>query len=90
LEKDWRLNKDFEVAEVQKANIKRILEDDLFESKDFINAFVNLSEVRNDYNHSGMRSKRSPLSTNSIKANIGKCIHLFGSLLFNINSNLSC
>lgn len=90
LEKDWRLNKDLELAEVQKANIKRILEDDLFESKDFINAFVNLSEVRNDYNHSGMRSKRSPLSTNSIKANIEKCINFFGSLLFNVKSNLSC
>jgi CRISPR-associated Csx2 family protein len=89
-EKDWRLNKVPEVAEIQKENIKRILEDDLFASVDFVNAFVNLSEVRNDYNHSGMRSVRKPLNPNSIKNNIEKCINIFGVLLFNVKPNLSC
>lgn len=83
-EKDWRLNKVPEVAEIQKENIKRILEDDLFASVDFVNAFVNLSEVRNDYNHSGMRSVRKPLNPNSIKNNIEKCINIFGVMLFNV------
>lgn len=83
-EKDWRLNKVPEVAEIQKESIKRILEDDLFASVDFVNAFVNLSEVRNDYNHSGMRSVRKPLNPNSIKNNIEKCINIFGVMLFNV------
>jgi hypothetical protein len=49
-----------------------------------------LSEVRNDYNHSGMRSVRKPLNPNSIKNNIEKCINIFGVLLFNVKPNLSC
>lgn len=89
-ENAWRLNKDPEVAEVQKKNIKRILEDDLFASVDFVNAFVNLSEVRNDYNHSGMRSVKKPLGSNNIKNNIEKCINIFGVLLFNVKPDLSC
>lgn len=83
-EKDWRLNKEPEVAEIQKERIKQILADDLFASRDFVNAFVSLSEVRNDYNHSGMRSVRKPMSTNNIKNNIEKCINIFGVMLFNV------
>ena len=83
-EKDWRLNKELEVAEIQKERIKQILADDLFASRDFVNAFVSLSEVRNDYNHSGMRSVRKPMSTNNIKNNIEKCINIFGVMLFNV------
>ena len=83
-EKDWRLNKEPEVAEIQKERIKQILADDLFASRDFVNAFVSLSEVRNDYNHSGMRSVRKPMSTNNIKSNIEKCINIFGVMLFNV------
>lgn len=83
-EKDWRLNKEPEVAEIQKERIKQILADDLFASRDFVNAFVSLSEVRNDYNHSGMRSVRKPLNPNSIKNNIEKCINIFGVMLFNV------
>lgn len=89
-EKDWRLNKEPEVAEIQKERIKQILADDLFASCDFVNAFVSLSEVRNDYNHSGMRSVRKPMSTNNIKNNIEKCINVFEDLLFNIKPNSSC
>jgi CRISPR-associated Csx2 family protein len=89
-EKDWRLNKEPEVAEIQKERIKQILADDLFASRDFLNAFVSLSEVRNDYNHSGMRSVRKPMSTNNIKNNIEKCINVFENLLFNIKPNSSC
>ena len=89
-EKDWRLNKEPEVAEIQKERIKQILADDLFASRDFVNAFVSLSEVRNDYNHSGMRSVRKPMSTNNIKNNIEKCINVFEDLLFNIKPNSSC
>lgn len=83
-EKDWRLNKEPEVAEIQKERIKQILADDLFASRDFVNAFVSLSEVRNDYNHSGMRSVRKPLNPNSIKNNIEKCINILGVMLFNV------
>ena len=69
---------------IGKERIKQILADDLFASRDFVNAFVSLSEVRNDYNHSGMRSVRKPMSTNNIKSNIEKCINIFGVMLFNV------
>ena len=75
---------------IGKERIKQILADDLFASCDFVNAFVSLSEVRNDYNHSGMRSVRKPMSTNNIKNNIEKCINVFEDLSFNIKPNSSC
>jgi len=57
--------------------IESILRDDLFNSKEIIAAFTNLTEVRNDFNHSGMRSKRPPMKPKNLKANIEKCINIF-------------
>jgi CRISPR-associated Csx2 family protein len=48
--------------------------------------FNNITEVRNDFNHSGMRSKRQPLSPDKIKKNIAKCIDKFMEVLINNNS----
>lgn len=65
-----------------KTTIKQILSDDLFVSKELINLFNNLTEIRNDLNHSGMRSKRPPLKHKAIKDNIEKCISGFYRILY--------
>lgn len=78
-ENDWN-NTDEEIQ-----LIKIILNDELFTSDKLINLFNNLSEVRNDINHSGMRSKRIPLKSKSIRDNIRKCIEGIGAILLNEN-----
>jgi CRISPR-associated Csx2 family protein len=85
---DWKLNHDHDVRAKQSECIENILHDDLFTHNEFINAFNSLSEVRNDYNHSGMRSKRLPLKPAKIKENIKKCIDLFAVLLYNVKLEL--
>lgn len=87
---DWKLNQNDEVRIIQTECIENILNDDLFSIPEFINAFNNLSKVRNDYNHSGMRSKQIPLSPQKIKENIKKCIEIFGVILFNIEPEEIC
>lgn len=64
--------------------LKQVLTDDLFDNYNLINSFNSLTEVRNDFNHSGMRSKRTPMKPQTIKDNIKKCICAFGVILFNI------
>ena len=68
----------------QKTKIREILGDDYFANEKLIAYFQNLTEVRNDFNHSGMRSKRAPMKPANIKENIKKCICGFAVLLFNI------
>ena len=68
--------------------LEEVLLDDLFEDKNLINNFNNLTEVRNDFNHSGMRLKRPPLKPQNIKENIRKCILEFALILFNIKAEL--
>lgn len=80
----------WDVNEEQKIKIKAILLDDLFNNVELINLFNNLTEVRNDLNHSGMRSKRNPQSAKSIKDNIQKCIDGFARILYNVNFIKSC
>ncbi|GHT29238.1 hypothetical protein AGMMS49574_05430 [Bacteroidia bacterium] len=57
--------------------IKEILLDDNLNNNEIIDAFSNLTEVRNDFNHSGMRSRRPPMKPSDIKKNIKKCIDVF-------------
>lgn len=87
---DWKLSQDTETRIIQVECIEKILNDDLFSCTDFINAFNNLSEVRNDYNHSGMRSKRRPLNHQKIKENIKKCIDIFAIILYNVKAEEIC
>ena len=68
----------------QKPKIREIISDDYFDNEKLIAYFQNLTEVRNDFNHSGMRSKRVPMKPSNIKENIKKCICGFAVLLFNI------
>ncbi len=68
----------------KKGKLKEVFADDLFANATLVQSFNNLTEVRNDFNHSGMRSMRSPMSPQKIKENIKKCICAFGVILFNI------
>lgn len=70
----------WQVADEDKEKIREILSDTLICNKEVFNTFNNLTEVRNDINHSGMRSTRLPLSSKKIKANIDKCVTLFHKL----------
>lgn len=87
---DWKLSQDVDVRILQTESIENILNDDLFSISEFINAFNNLSTIRNDYNHSGMRSKQMPLNPQKIKENIKKCIEIFGVILFNVKPEEIC
>lgn len=77
----------WEIKAEKKDKLKEVLSDDLFANKTLISSFNNLTEVRNDFNHSGMRSKHKPMKPKNIKDNIKKCICAFGVILFNIKIN---
>lgn len=87
-ENEWRLGDNLEEAEIKRNSIKQILNDELFADSLFVRALNKLSAVRNDYNHSGMRSKYS--KPKKIKDEICECINIFGVILFNEKPNLSC
>ena len=75
---------DWDATDEQKNKIREVLSDDLFDNEKLISYFQNLTEVRNDFNHSGMRSRRPPMKPANIKENIKKCICGFAVILFNI------
>ncbi len=54
--------------------INELLNDDYLNDEVFVNLFRNLTETRNDFLHSGMRSKRQPQEPSNIKSNIEKCL----------------
>ena len=74
----------WEIDSEKKDKLNEVLSDELFANKTLISSFNNLTEVRNDFNHSGMRSKRPPMKPQAIKGNIKKCICAFAVILFNI------
>ena len=78
-EEGWIISND-----EQKMQIKEVLADNLFDNTELICYFQNLTELRNDINHSGMRSKRKPMTPTSIKENIWKCLEGFALNLYNI------
>lgn len=63
----------------------KVLDDELFQDKVMLSTFSNLTEVRNDFNHAGMRSKRTPLQPQSIIKNIGKCLNKTEEIFLNKN-----
>ena len=67
-EKSWIIDPEL------KEKLFDVLDDELFQDKVMLSTFSNLTEVRNDFNHAGMRSKRAPLQPQSIIKNIGKCL----------------
>lgn len=74
----------WDVNENDITKLKVVLADEIMRNQDIINGFNNLTEVRNDLNHSGMRSKRIPLSAKSIKDNIIKCVSIFENKLLGL------
>ncbi len=58
-----------------KEKLVEVLNDAFLNKRVLIDTFGNLTEVRNDFNHSGMRSKRIPLNPQSIIKNIEKCLN---------------
>lgn len=73
---------EWDIAAEKKDKLIDVLSDDLFENNTLVSAFKTLTDVRNDFNHSGMRS--NPMQPNRIKDNIKKCICAFAIVLFNI------
>lgn len=63
------------LPEDEEKKVNLICEDELL-SMDFLNIYSNLSNVRNDMNHGGMRKNPSPLETDKIKNNILKCMDM--------------
>lgn len=77
------ISKEFwDISEEKLILLHDVMEDDLLRIPEITSGFKNLSEIRNDINHSGMRSKRIPLSANKIRENIHKCVELFEKLLY--------
>ncbi|MDL2213254.1 TIGR02221 family CRISPR-associated protein [Bacteroides sp. OttesenSCG-928-E20] len=70
------------IKECDRELFKDVLNDILLEEKTLINLFLNLTTVRNDFNHSGMRLKQTPLSPKALKDNIEKCLNGFTQLLY--------
>ena len=71
----------WDVKEQYLGLFEEIMKDEILKDNDIINAFDNLSNVRNDVNHSGMRSSQVPLSAKAIRENIKKCMDIFENKL---------
>jgi len=67
----------WDVKEEYIPKVEDIIKDELLQDFDILNAFDNLTNVRNDINHSGMRDSNQMLSANSIRTNITKCVNVF-------------
>ena len=69
------------VAPDRKEKLMELLDDPLLSQPVAYNTFNNITEIRNDYNHAGFRSKREPQIPRNIKKNIGKALASFGECL---------
>lgn len=67
-EEKWKIDSS------DKENLKLILSDELFQNRKLVDIFSNLTDLRNDINHSGMRSKKDPLNPQNIIKNINACL----------------
>lgn len=67
-ESKWKVNDNNIVL------VRRLLRDPWLLDQEFVNLFSNMTEVRNDFNHSGMRNVRPPMPPDKLKKNIKKCI----------------
>ena len=57
--------------------VNEILTDELLGDRDIVNKFSHLTRIRNDYNHSGMRSSQVPMQPTKIKRAIEECLRFF-------------
>lgn len=77
-ESDWKCQN-----EEERKKIKEMMHDDLLGNRELVNLFSNITKIRNDYNHSGMR--KDPQKPISIVSNIEECLNGFSKILFNEN-----
>lgn len=75
------LPSEWDVASERKEKLKELLNDPLLSQPAVYNTFNNITEIRNDYNHAGFRSKRKPQDPKNIKKNIDKALTSFGECL---------
>lgn len=61
--------------------LNNLLSDELLRNREFVHKYVDLKNVRNDYNHAGFRSKQLPLEPNKIKAKLSGYFDFFGQYL---------
>lgn len=71
----------WDVKPAQIDKVKELLGDIVLSQPSVYCAFSNITEIRNDYNHAGFRSKRDPQSPANIKKNISKALQLFRDCL---------
>lgn len=72
---------EWDVKPAQIDKVKELLGDIVLSQPSVYCAFSNITEIRNDYNHAGFRSKREPQSPANIKKNISKALQLFRECL---------
>ena len=72
---------EWDVKPAQIDKVKELLGDIVLSQPLVYCAFSNITEIRNDYNHAGFRSKRDPQSPANIKKNISKALQLFRDCL---------
>ena len=63
--------------------IAELMADELVNNEKAVNNFASLTKVRNDYNHSGMRSRNEPLKPAKLKSGIEKSLSFFEEHLCN-------
>lgn len=71
----------WDVKPGQKGKLVELLDDVVLSQPQVFDAFRNISEIRNDYNHAGFRSKREPQPPEKIKKNISKALQRFRECL---------
>lgn len=57
--------------------VNEIMTDELLGDRYIVNKFAHLTRIRNDYNHSGMRSSQVPMQPTKIKRAIEECLRFF-------------
>jgi hypothetical protein len=72
---------EWEIAPDDLAKVKEIMADGYLQNRELINLFKALSDLRNDFNHSGMRP--NPSSPAKIKKNIQSYINTTERIFFN-------
>lgn len=72
---------EWDVKPAQIDKVKELLGDIVLSQPLVYCAFSNITEIRNDYNHAGFRSKRDPQNPANIKKNISKALQLFRDCL---------
>ena len=61
--------------------LEALVNDEMIANQELVNIFNAISEVRNDFNHSGFRSKKAPLKATDIKKKIDELLNKVETIL---------